>query len=133
MIVHSSAILAILRGEPEGDAMLAALLDAPRARMAATDWLACAMFVEDRGGRLAALKFDAFFAETGIELATLTPEHGEAARAAWRHFGRHFRAAGLEWADCLAYALAKTSGERLLHAEPGFARTDIEAAHGAAA
>lgn len=125
MIVHSSALLAILLDEPAGDTMLAALLDGHHPRMAATDWLNVAMLVEEKGGRLASLKFDEFFRLSCIELAPVDAAQAETARTAWRHFGRHRHSARLEYADCLAYALAKNRGEALLFADPAFARTDI--------
>ena len=40
--------------------------------------------------------------------------------------GRH--PAGLNFADCLSYALAKRSGEPLLFKGEDFAKTDIQAA-----
>jgi ribonuclease VapC len=128
MIVHSSALLAILMDEAAGEAMLQTLLDAPAPRMAATDFLTVATMVEERGGRLAALKFDAFFRETRIAIVPVDAAQMDVARTAWRHFGGKRHSARLELGDCLAYALAKTSGENLLHAEPAFARTDIPAA-----
>jgi ribonuclease VapC len=128
MIVHSSALLAILLDEPCADIMLTALLDAERPAMAATDWLNVAMLMEEKGGRLASLKFDEFFRTSEIEIAPVDQAQAEIARNAWRHFGRHRHSARLEYGDCLAYALAKTRGEPLLYAEPGFTRTDILAA-----
>lgn len=125
MIVHSSALVAILLDEPAGDAMLEALLDAEHPRMAATDWLSVAMLVEEKGGRLASLKFDEFFRNLRLEISPIGAAEAEAARVAWRHFGRNPSAGRLGYTDCLAYALAKLSGEALLHAEPAFERTDI--------
>jgi hypothetical protein len=39
-----------------------------------------------------------------------------------------YQPAGLNFGDCLAYALAKVTGEPLLYKEADFTRTDIEAA-----
>ena len=54
--------------------------------------------------------------------------HRQAARRAWRRFGRRNHAARLNPGDCFAYALADLTGEPLLFKGEDFARTDIEAA-----
>ena len=64
--------------------------------------------------------------EAEIELAPVTPVHVEAARRAWRRFGKGNHRAALNLGDCLAYALAKTTGEPLLFKGDDFAHTDIE-------
>ncbi len=128
MVVDSSALLAMLLGEPRAGALLAALVDADRPRMSVATWLEVAMLIEERGGRLASLRFDEFFRVAGIELMPVDAAQAEAARTAWRYFGRHKHSARLEPGDCYAYALAKRTGEALLFVSDGFARTDIEPA-----
>lgn len=128
MILDTSAVLAILLDEPEAARMLEAIVDAPAIRMSAANWFEVAMIVEERGGRLASLRLDAFFREAGVEIASVTPAQAEAARQAWRHFGRHRHSARLDFGDCFAYALAKTEGDRLLFTGGDFLRTDIEPA-----
>ena len=125
MVVDSSALLAILLGAPEAEALLEALVDAERPRMSVANWLEVAMLIEERGGRLASLRFDEFFRATGIELAPVDAAQTEAARTAWRHFGRHRHSARLNFAECFAYALAKSTGAPLLYCGESFARTDI--------
>jgi ribonuclease VapC len=128
MIVDSSAILAILTGAPDAGALLETLVEAERPRMSVANWLELAMMIEERGGRLASLRLDEFFRAAGIELAAVDAGQAEAARTAWRHFGRHRHGARLDFGDCFAYALAKRDGETLLYSGDGFGRTDIEPA-----
>lgn len=128
MIVDSSAMLAILLGAPEGPALLDTLVAAEHPRMSVANWLEVAMLIEEKGGRLASLRFDEFFRAAGIELAPVDAAQAEAARTAWRHFGRHKHSARLNFGDCFAYALAKRTGEKLLYAGEDFDRTDIEPA-----
>jgi ribonuclease VapC len=130
MIVDSSALLAILLGAPEAPALLDALVDAERPRMSVANWLELAMLIEERGGRLASLRFDEFFRASGIELVPVDAAQANAARTAWRHFGRHRHSARLNFGDCFAYALAKESGDTLLFQGEDFARTDIVSALG---
>jgi ribonuclease VapC len=128
MIIDSSALLAILLGAPEAPALLDALVQAEHPRMSVANWLEVAMLIEARGGRLASLRFDEFFRAAGIELAAVDAAQAEAARTAWRHFGRHKHSARLNFGDCFAYALAKQCGEALLYQGEDFSRTDIVAA-----
>ncbi len=128
MIVDTSALLCVLLDEPGATFLLEAIVDAPSARMSAANWLELAMVVEERGGRLASLRLDEFVRTAGIEVAPVTVEQATAARNAWRYFGRHKHSARLDFGDCFAYALAKTTGEKLLYAGDEFDRTDVEPA-----
>ena len=128
MIVDTSALMAVLQDEPACGRILEAIVDAPSARMSAANWFEVAMIVEERGGRLASLRLDEFIRTAGIEIAPISVEQAVAARTAWRYFGRHKHSARLDFGDCFAYALAKTSGERLLFSGDGFSRTDVEPA-----
>jgi ribonuclease VapC len=128
MIVDTSALLAILLGEEGSGRLLETLVDAPSPRISAANWLELAMIVEERGGRIASLRLDEFVRTAGIEIVPVSVEQASAARNAWRYFGRHKHSARLDFGDCFAYALAKTSAEKLLFVGDGFARTDIEPA-----
>ena len=55
----------------------------------------------------------------------MTAEHLEAARRAWRRFGKGRHPAALNFGDCFAYALAQATGEPLLYKGDDFACTDI--------
>ncbi len=69
-----------------------------------------------------------FWTRRGIDPEPVRPEHAQEARRAWRRFGKGNHAAALNFGDCFAYALARTTGEPLLFKGEDFARTDIEAA-----
>ncbi len=128
MIVDTSAILCVLTGGSQAPRVLEAIVDSPAPRISAANWFEVAMIVEERGGRLASLRLDEFFRTAGLELAPVTVEQVAAARNAWRYFGRHKHSARLDFGDCFAYALAKTTGEKLLFTGDDFTRTDIEPA-----
>ena len=97
-------------------------------RMSAVALLEAAMVVESRGGARAGQELDALLEKAAIELVPVTAEQADAARRAWRRFGKGNHPAGLNFGDCFAYALAKATGEPLLFKGGDFARTDIEAA-----
>ena len=128
MVLHGSAILAILLDDADAGAMLDAVVESPRRLLSATTWLELAMLIEDRGGRIAGLRFDEFVRAAAIEIVPVTLEQTNVARTAWRHFGASRHAGRLNYGDCVAYALAKCTGEKLLFTGSSFARTDIEAA-----
>lgn len=49
----------------------------------------------------------------------------EAARDAFRRYGKGRHPAGLDFGDCFAYGLAQTLAEPLLFKGEDFARTDV--------
>lgn len=125
MIIDTSAILAILFGEPDAGRYEDAIARAWPRRMSSVALLEAAIVVESRGGVRAGAELDALLDKAEIELAPVTSEHAAAARRAWRRFGRGNHVAGLNFGDCFAYALAEATGEPLLFKGRDFARTDI--------
>ena len=128
MIVDSSAVLAILFDEPDARRHAAAIMAASPCRMSVANVLEAAIAAERRGGDTAAQEFDTLVATAEIEFVPVTVEHLQAARRAWRRFGKGNHPAALNFGDCFAYALARTTDEPLLFKSEDFARTDIEAA-----
>ena len=128
MIIDTSAVLAVLFGEPDAGRYEEAIAAAWPRRMSVVALLEAAMVVEGRGGAAAGQELDTLLERSEIELAPATPEHANAARRAWRRFGKGNHPAALNFGDCFAYALAKTAGEPLLFKGEDFSRTDIEAA-----
>ena len=128
MIVDSSAVVAILLSEADADHLANKLAGAPRLRMSAATYLEVSIVMENKGGPRAGYELDDFIANTEIEIVPLTLEQAEAARIAWRRFGKGNHPARLNFGDCFSYALAKISGEPLLFKGNDFAQTDIEPA-----
>lgn len=128
MIVDTSALLAVLFGEPDANRFEKAIVTGTPCRMSVASVLEAAIVVESRGGIAAGYELDTFLENAGIELVPVTPEHLEAARRAWRRFGKGNHPARLNFGDCFAYALAVDMQEPLLFKGEDFARTDLEAA-----
>ena len=127
MIIDSSALVAILRAEPDA-ADFAAALAAPgeRKRMSAANWLEAAIVIDGSRDPVASARFDTLCARAEIEVVGVTPAQAETARRAYRDFGRGSgHAAQLNFGDCFAYALARETGETLLFKGDDFTRTDI--------
>ena len=126
MIVDTSAVLAVLFRESDAERYERAMVEAPRCRMSAASFLEVAMVLESRGGAAAGHELDVFIREAAIELEPVTPDHAQAARLAWRRFGKGNHPAGLNFSDCFAYALAEATKEPLLFKGQDFALTDVE-------
>ncbi|MBI1236888.1 MAG: PIN domain-containing protein [Alphaproteobacteria bacterium] len=128
MIVDSSAILAILFGEPEEDDFRRAIEHAGLSRMSAANWLETSLRVDSRNSPLASHVLDDFMAVSGIEIVSVSIEQVKTARRAFRVYGKGMgHPAQLNFGDCFAYALAKETGEPLLYKGDDFRHTDIDA------
>ncbi|MBV9119065.1 MAG: type II toxin-antitoxin system VapC family toxin [Chloroflexi bacterium] len=126
MIVDTSAILAILRAEPEAAAAAEAMRDASVRRISAANWLESAIAIDASGDPIASRKFDELVRSAGLLIEPVTPEQARVGRETYRDFGRGSgHPARLSFGDCFSYALAKTTEEPLLFKGDDFARTDI--------
>jgi ribonuclease VapC len=127
-VLDTSALLALLLDEPEAEAYRVAL-EADEVRLVgAATLLETAIVIEARKGDAGGRELDLLIHKAGITVVAVEAEHVAEARRAWRRFGRGRHAAGLNFGDVFAYALARTSGEPLLFKGDDFARTDISRA-----
>lgn len=127
MVIDTSALVAILRDEPERSAFNQAI-DAADARvLSVASFLEASMVIETRHGSDGVRDLDLFNAKADIELVAVDADQAYVARAAFRRYGKGRHPAGLNFGDCFAYALAKTSGEPLLFKGSDFPLTDITA------
>ena len=128
MIVDTSAVLAVLFGEPDAERYERAIAEASHCRMSVASFLETAIVLESRAGVAAQHELDVFMERAPIELEPVTASHAQTARRAWRRFGKGNHPAGLNFGDCFAYALAEATREPLLFKGSDFTLTDIEAA-----
>jgi ribonuclease VapC len=126
VIVDASALIAILRNEPETEAFVRAIDDAPRARISAANFLEAAIVVDRARNPLPSGRLDNLIAELRLIIAPVTEEQARIARQAYRDYGRGSgHRARLNYGDCFAYALARATGEPLLFKGDDFRHTDI--------
>ncbi len=128
MIVETSAIVAILFGEPEAERFARAISLAAGCRMSAANLVEAGIVIEGRGGEAKGRDLDLFLESAGIVIEPVTADHAQRAREAWRQFGKGNHPAGLNFGDCFAYALADATREPLLFKGEDFALTDIDPA-----
>ena len=129
MIVDASALVAILRDEPDAKAFATAIADADCRRLSAANYLETAIVIDGSRNPIASRHFDELLREAGIVIEAVTEEQAKIAREAYRDFGRGSgHPAGLNFGDCFAYALAKALREPLLFKRDDFVHTGIAGA-----
>ena len=102
------------------------IADDATCQMAAAKHFEAATVVESRMGNEGGRELDSFVDVAEIELVPVTPYHAQATRLAWRRYGKGNHAAGLNFGDYFAYALAEATREPLLFKCEDFTLTDIE-------
>jgi ribonuclease VapC len=128
MVVDTSALIAILLGEPEAQALANAMATASKRLLSPFSALEASIVIEARKGEAGGRELDLLIHRAQIEIVGLNREQVELARDAWRRFGKGRHAASLNIGDCCAYALARYSGEPLLYKGGDFLQTDVPAA-----
>jgi ribonuclease VapC len=128
MIVDSSALVSILL-EEAGYEMLVEKLDRAQVLfVGAPTALESAIVLSRRLGYDARPMISGLLYRMNAEIVDFNQQHYEAAVAAYLRFGKGRHAAGLNFGDCMSYAMASVSGLPLLYAGTDFSRTDIQSA-----
>jgi ribonuclease VapC len=129
VIVDTSALITVMRGEPDARTYSDALAASEFISMSAATYLETAIVVDSRRDPVASRLFDKLIASARIEIEDVTAEQALVARAAYRDFGKGTgHPARLNYGDCFAYALAKVSDRPLLFKGDDFAHTDVMSA-----
>jgi ribonuclease VapC len=128
VIIDTSAIMAILRDEPDAPQLGEALTQAASVSISAATLVEACMVTEGRAGPPVRDRLERLLAAGRVEVVPFTAEHAAVAADGWRRFGKGRHPAALNLGDCFAYALAKARGEPLLFKGDDFSKTDIKAA-----
>ena len=128
MVIDTSALVAILRGEPEAPALARAIAADPTRLASAVSVLEAAIVMEARKGPSGGRELDLLLQKAGVDVVPLAREHVDLAREAYARYGKARHPAGLNLGDCCAYALARYSGEPLLFKGRDFSQTDVKSA-----
>lgn len=125
MIVDTSAVVAIVRQEPEHDALIQALARSTSARMSAATLVELSVVLWRRMG-FTEPQLRALLDDLGIAVVPTTNDQGWTAARAYRKYGRGSGSgAGLNLGDCYSYALAREADEALLFVGDDFTATDL--------
>lgn len=129
MIVDSSAVVAILRAEPDAARFATAIEAARVRRISAANWLESAIVLGNPADPVSYRRFDEFVRAAALDIEPVTASQAAMARVAYRDFGKGSgHPAQLNFGDCFAYALAAETGEPLLFKGDDFTHTDLESA-----
>ncbi|MCU0724264.1 MAG: type II toxin-antitoxin system VapC family toxin [Planctomycetes bacterium] len=125
MILDSSALVAILLGEPGSRKLSEKVSSARGAGIGVPTLTETAIVLSARLGHDARPLVSRFLVESGVVTVPFGDAHFGVAVAAWLRFGKGRHPAGLNFGDCMAYAVAKVAGEPLLCVGEDFPRTDL--------
>lgn len=129
MVIDTSALLAILLAEPDSEVMVEAIVGAEPRLLGAPTLVEAAAVMAARKGPQGEVALDALLQRLDIEVIAMTPEAATFARSAYARYGKGIGSpAVLNYGDCLAYGVARATGEPLLFKGEDFLATDIEAA-----
>jgi ribonuclease VapC len=125
MVLDSSAIVAIHLKEPGYDRLMEAIDRTEVVVVGAPTLLETAMVLTARLGQDARPQLFAFLRRLEGEVVAFNQEHLDAATTAFLRFGRGRHPAGLNFGDCMSYAIASVAGMPLLYTGEDFTQTDI--------
>lgn len=125
MVIDTSALVAILTGEPESRRFIE-MIEAAEARLiSAATFVEISMVIESRHGAEGLRALDLFLARAEAEVAPVDIEQAQGARRAFSRFGKGRHRAALNFGDCFSYALASSRNEPLLFKGDDFVHTDL--------
>jgi ribonuclease VapC len=128
IVVDSSALIAILFGEPETQLFSSIIASSDGAYISTVAVLEAAIVADRSNNPRAGQEFDAPIASLSLTTEAANLEQVAIAREANRRFGKGNHPARLNFGDCFAYALAKHRNASLLYKGADFVQTDIVAA-----
>jgi len=128
MVVDTSALLAILFGEPERDPYIALLAQATDPVISTATLVEASIVMQAREGDDGVRDLDELLATAAVRAVAVDTNQARLAREAFARFGKGRAPAGLNFGDCFAYALAQATGRPLLFKGADFARTDVRSA-----
>jgi ribonuclease VapC len=128
MVIDSSAIVAIFFHESDARTFRERIAEDPIRLISAATVVEAAMVIEARFGEAGGAELDLWLHKADVEIVSVTADHADQARRAWRRFGKGRHPAGLNFGDCFSYALTALTQEPLLFKGEDFSKTDIRVA-----
>jgi ribonuclease VapC len=128
MIVDSSALLAVVFKEPGFEILLEKMTGRSPVAVAAPTLAETGVVLGARLGERSKGLLERILDEMDIQEIPFGELHWREAAAAYAEWGKGQGPAGLNFGDCMTYAVARLAGEPLLFVGDDFAQTDIEAA-----
>ncbi len=128
LCVDTSALLAVILGEPDAERFLDAMASAGELSVSAATLTEALIVAEAKQGPEASTDVHALLADLECDVLPLDEQQATLAHRAWVRFGKGRHPASLNLGDCYAYAAATALGRPLLFKGADFPQTDIGAA-----
>ena len=128
MVLDTSALVSIQIEEPGFQTLFRKINEAPKVVIGAPILFEAAMVLSARTGTDARFPLSRALRQLGVAIIPFTEEHYEEAVTAFLRYGKGRHPAGLNFGDCMSYAIARVSGQPLLYTGTDFSKTDIQAA-----
>ncbi len=129
MIVDTSALVAILKREPEWETLAEALDSSDSSCISASTYVELSIVVDRWKNPATSRRVDELIEQFQIAIEPLTAAQARIARQAYRDYGKGSgHAANLNFGDCFSYALARDKREPLLYKGDDFVHTDLRPA-----
>jgi ribonuclease VapC len=129
VIVDSSALVAILKREPERAAYSALLETTRDVRISAATYFETCIVIDSLRQPTMSRALDDLVERSRIAIEPVTAEQAKIAREAYRDYGKGSgHPAGLNFGDCFSYALARDKREPMLWKGDDFGHTDLRSA-----
>jgi ribonuclease VapC len=125
LILDSSAIVALVLGEPSAESLVDKLATAGELAIGAPTLVEAAIVLSHRLGPVAASLLERFLGELAVAVLPFDERHWRHAIEASRRFGKGRHPAALNFGDCMAYAIASVAALPLLCTGDDFAKTDL--------
>ncbi|MBV9847765.1 MAG: type II toxin-antitoxin system VapC family toxin [Kutzneria sp.] len=126
MIIDTSAIIAIVGREPGHESLERHMITAATLKIGAPTQLEAGMVLVGRWGARGHTFLARFLQHNHVETVSFTETHTEVALDAFQRFGKGRHPAGLNFGDCLTYAVASVANEPLLFVGKDFSLTDLK-------
>jgi ribonuclease VapC len=126
MIVDTSAIIASIYGESQGDEIGRHIGEAAVCRIGTPSLVEASMVLIGREGERGGSMLASFLQHRLFDIVSFSDAHWRVAQSAFGRYGKGRHPAGLNFGDCLTYAVASVAGEPLLCVGKDFMQTDLE-------
>ncbi len=128
VVVDTSALMAILKVEPEALGLIACLKQSGPKHISTATLLESRIVVERQLGEAGQAELDLLLARAQITPLPLDELQVHWALQGWRRYGKGRHPAALNLGDCFSYGLAKALQAPLLFKGGDFAATDLVSA-----
>jgi ribonuclease VapC len=122
IVVDTSALIAIILGEPQSDKILDDLVAADQIVISAATMAEALIVAQCKNIEVEMQKL---IDELGMEIVPVTASTSRQVAQAYAAWGKGFHPAGLNYGDCFAYQTAKVMNCPLLFVGNDFSKTDL--------